>query len=125
MVKIKDCIIDITPASELKNVLKRASSGHWSAVRKQAFDRLHYIIKENGGILFNSDFRTFGLQTKGESAVFRVPNKRITSLAPFRGELVFIICVDYAEKWPQYSGRKFALLRINESGEILRIKPSK
>ena len=120
MTNIIDCTIDVLPAGELNEVLKLASSGgHWPDVRKRAFERLHEIIKENNGILFNGDFRTYGLQTKGASAVFRVPNNQIKNLAPYRGQLVLIICVDYAEKWPSYSGRKFAVLPISESGEIL------
>ena len=119
MANIKDYTVDVLPAGEIKEVLMIASTGkHWSDVRKRAFERLHEIIKESSGILFNGDFRTYGLPTKGASAVFRVPKTQKQNLAAYRGQLVLIICVDYAEKWPGYSGRKLAALPISDKGEI-------
>lgn len=118
--QIKNCKIDVLPTGELKEVLRLASSGNgWSSVRKQAFERLHEIIEESEGILFNGDFRTYDLQTKGASAVFRVPQNQTKNLTPYRGQSVLIICLDYAKKWPSYSGRQFAALPISELGEIL------
>ena len=102
--------------------MKVASAGpYWSGTRKKAFDRLHGLLIESNGVIFNGDFRTYELQTKGSSAVFRIPDGQRGNLYRFKGQLVLIICIDYAEKWPSWSGRKFAAVPVNASGEIITL----
>ena len=97
-----------------------ASAGPYrSGTRRKAFDRLHGLLTECNGVIFNGHYLTYGLQTKGSSAVFRIPDGQRGNLSRFKGQLVLIICIDYDEKWPSYGGRKFAAVPVNAAGEII------
>lgn len=120
MVGIRNALVDVLPSGEINELLKIASAGpNWTAARKKAFDRLNRLLEEINSVFFNGHCETYGLQTKGSSAVFRVPVGQRGNLSRFRGQLVLVICVDYDALWPQFSGRQFAAVPINAAGELI------
>ena len=120
MAKIIDASVDISPNGEINELLKIASAGpNWTAARKKAFDRLDGLLTESNGVIFNGNSSTYGLQTKGSSAVFSIPDGQRGNLSRFKGQLVLIICIDYDARWPAYSDRVFAAVPVNAAGEII------
>ena len=120
MAKIIDNAVDITPKGEFADILKIAAGGKGlNTARKKALLKLKDFVLKNNHEVFQSDFRTFGLSKIGSSAVFQVSKGQRGHLANYFGKLVLIICIDYAEKWPGYANRKFALIPITAEGELM------
>ena len=120
MAKIIDNAVDITPRGEIADILKIVSAGKGlSTARKKALLKFKNFVSKNNHDVFQSDFRTFGLSTIGSSAVFQVSNGQRGYLSKYSGKLVLIICIDYAEKWPGFANRKFALIPITAEGELM------
>ena len=120
MAKIIDNAVNIAPKGEIANILKIAAAGKGlSTTRKKALLKLKDFVLKNNHEIFQSDFRTFGLSTIGSSAVFQVSKGQRGHLSNYLGKLVLIICIDYAEKWPGYANRKFALIPITAEGELM------
>ncbi|MDB9981211.1 hypothetical protein OAD65_03015 [Planktomarina temperata] len=120
MAKIIDNAVDITPKGEIADILKIVSAEKGlSTARKKALLKLKDFISKNNHKVFQSDFRTFGLSTIGSAAVFQVSEGQRGHLSNYFGKLVLIICIDYAEKWPGFANRKFALIPITAEGELM------
>tara|TARA_B100000780_G_scaffold258176_1_gene208395 strand:+ start:129 stop:503 length:375 start_codon:yes stop_codon:yes gene_type:complete len=120
MAKIKDNVVDITPRGEIANILKIVATGKGlNTERKNALLKLKEFLVKNNYKIFQSDFRTFGLATIGSSAVFQVLKGQRGHLAAFPDNLVLVICIDYADKWPGYANRKFAAPPITSKGELV------
>ncbi|MBY6082080.1 hypothetical protein [Ruegeria arenilitoris] len=120
MVRILDQKLTAKPHGEIKNLLQTVNSdGSWTASRREALESIRELVQQYKGLIFTSDFRTYGLQTKGAWAIFRVPGKQQGNLKSLRGENVLIICLDYADKWPGYSGRKFAALKLDDQERLV------
>ena len=122
MPEIKDCIQDIKINKETKDILTAASFGdNHTEIRQQAYDKIETLITEFNGHLFHGDQRTYGgLSKRGSHDVFLVPKTVGKNLKHFRGRLVLVICIGRSDKWPGYSGRKYAALSIDENGNLLK-----
>ena len=122
MPQIKDCSLDINLNTELKGILDAANFGtSWSKKRQDACNKIETLIKKFNGYVFQGDQRTYGeLSTRGSHKVFLVPADQTRKLKNFRGKLILLICIGYADKWPSYSNRQFAALLINKSGELVK-----
>ena len=84
----------------------------WTKRKRELFTQLNQSLIKEQYILFHSDFRTYDLQTKGSSAIYSVPDDQRGTLKEYAGKKVRIICLDYSDRWPGYSGRKFAAKAI-------------
>ena len=120
MAKIIDNAVDITPKGEIAEILKIAAGGKGlNTARKKALLKLNDFVLKNNHKVFQSDFRTFGLSIIGSSAVFQVSKGQRGHLSNYLGKLVLIICIDYADKWPGYANRKFAVIPITAEGVLM------
>ena len=85
----------------------------WTKRKRELFTQLNQCLEAEKYIIFHSDFRTYGLQTKGSSAIYSVPDDQRGTLKEYAGKKARIICLDYSDRWPGYSGRKFAAKAIS------------
>lgn len=109
MAKIVDFKIDSRLDDVVQHIIDEiAKHPTWTTVRISAFDRLCKLLEDEKYIFFDGDFRSYGLQTKGASALYRVPLGQRGALKPFAGKCARVICVGYSMNWPGYSGRQFA-----------------
>ncbi len=85
----------------------------WNKRKRKLFELLNQALVTEKYRIFHSDFRTYDLQKKGSSAIYLVPDDQRGTLKEYAGKKVRIICLDYSDRWPGYSGRKFAAKAID------------
>lgn len=85
----------------------------WTKRKKELFHDLNQRLEVEKYVIFHGDFRTYALQNKGASAIYQIPLDQRGTLKTYAGKTIRLICLDYSDRWPGYSGRKFALKAIN------------
>lgn len=85
------------------------TSATWTGDVKKTFDLLKKELARKKYAEFAGDCRTYGLQTKGSAAIYLVPEGQTGKLKSFAGKRVRIVCLGPLEKWPGYSGRRYAV----------------
>ena len=118
MSKIANCKAELEyvgpNAAELRAF---AAPGSWTKEKSAAFAALAEALSAAGYQSFSSSVNTIGLQRKGQSAIYLVPDGQRGALASYAGKYVHIVCVDRTDN---YSGRLFSFAEVSSTGHVIR-----
>lgn len=110
MPKIAECKTDIVYTGQYAQELQQFSKkGSWTKEKSESFVALVDGLTKAGYRQFSSSTRTIGLQRKGESAIYKVPDGQRGALSKLSGKYTHIICIDRTDS---YSGRLFAFNEV-------------
>ena len=117
MAKIADTKVDVVYTGPFATELRSfAEPGTWTNEKTREFKEIVEGLTQAGYRSFSSSVATIGLQRKGQSAVFRVPEKQRGALAAYANKYVHIVCIDRTDN---YTGRLFAFSEISQKGRIV------
>lgn len=101
LVRLDQDHIDGSVAELLREAAKFPN---WNSRKRELVSESVAQAKRLGYISFTGDFRTYGIEHKGEQAVFEVLQGQRGALAPFAGQIVHLICLGKSD---QRAGRHF------------------
>jgi hypothetical protein len=118
MSKIANCKAEVEYAGPHGVELSAfAAPGSWTKEKSAAFAALVEALSAAGYRSFSSSVNTIGLQRKGQSAIYLVPDGQRGAVAAYAGKYVHIVCVDRTDN---YSGRRFSVAEVSSNGQVMR-----